>query len=105
MAQTVWESGKLTDVWAPVGRSDEGNVRFRRANFDLLNWSQTGGQQEVYVLPGVGDRFPGQEVNLKDSWQTGVEFGYYGKDSAFAETHFGDGQSDSVFALHSFGFV
>lgn len=105
MPQTAWESGILTDVWVPVGKSDEGNRRFRRANFDLLTFSATGGAPDTYVLPNVGDRFTNQEINLKETWQVGHEFGYYGKDSLFTEPHLGDGKSDGVFSLHNFGYV
>ncbi len=105
MPQTIWEAGRLTDVWTPVGKSDEGNQRYRRANFDILLWSSTAGAPpETYVAP-LGDRITGVDVALKESWQTGHEFGYYGKDSILTETHMGDGASDAVTALHDFGYV
>lgn len=106
MPQTVWEAGRLTDVWMPVGVSDEGNVRFRRANFDILQWASVlNGAPDTYVVPLGTDRFPTSEVALKGTWQVGQEFGYYVKDSLYTETHQGDGQSDSVTALHNFGYV
>ena len=106
MAQTIWEAGRLTDVWFQVGKSDEGNVRYRRANFDVLSWAQSlTGAADTYVLPLGWERYSTLEIALKDSWQVGQEFGYYGGDSLYSEPHLGDGQSDSVTALHTFGYV
>ena len=106
MAESVWESGKLTDVWYPVGRSDSGNLRLRRANWDILLWTAPGASSpDTYVVPFGGDRFTSPDVGLRTSdWQIGTEFGYYGTDSVQIEPH-ETGGIDSIQSLHNFGYV
>lgn len=105
---TVFESGKLTDVWTPVGRDAAGTARYRRANFDVLLWAAASGAvAEYYVVPLGIERTNSAEIALKSdgSPQIGQEFGYYNSDSLMLEVHQGDGMSDTLQALHSFGFV
>lgn len=105
MAESIWEGGRLTDVWTPVGRDAGGAARFRRANFDILNWVSGTGTPDTYVLPLGIERVSAADVVLKadGSGQLGQEFGYYGGDSVVLETHQGDGMSDTLPALHAFG--
>lgn len=100
-----FEAGKLTDVWAPAGRDSSGQVRYRRARFDVLV-SSLGGSPETYVVPLGSDALYNNDVAVKSdhSAQVGMEFGYYTGDSLFVEQHAGDG-SDNVLGLHTFGPV
>ena len=100
---SVFETGRLTDVWTPSGKDQFGQTRYRRANFDVLTWT-VNSIPETYVLPLGLERINSAEVVLKDS-QTGHEFGYYTADSLILEQHQGDGMSDTLPALHSFGVV
>jgi len=104
----VFETGRLTDVWTAVGRDAGGTARYRRANFDVLLWSAaTGAAAEYYILPLGTERTNAAEIVLKadGSPQIGQEFGYYNGDSMFLDPAQGDGMSDTLQALHSFGYV
>ncbi len=102
---SVFETGVLTDVWVPLGKNALGNQRFRRANFDVLNWDPTGvGAPSTFVVPFGLERISQAEIVLKDTGQVGIEFGYYGGESLFLDPSQGDG-SDSVIGCNSFGFV
>ena len=107
MAESIWEGGRLTDVWTPVGRDANGQARYRRANFDLLSWVSGNGAGELYVLPLGIERISAADIVLKGdgSGQIGQEFGYYNSDSLMLDPSQGDGMSDTVQALHTFGFV
>lgn len=100
----TFETGKLTDVWVQAGFDQFGQKRFTRANFDVLNWSSDGGYPSMYVLPLGIERTNSADQALKDVYQPGREFGYYGTDSLIVDPAQGDG-SDGIFGLHCFGFV
>lgn len=99
-----FEAGVLTDVWTFVGYAANGNKRFRRANFDLLNWDAGSGAPSTYVVPLGLERISQAEIILKDTPQVGHEFGYYGGDSAIVDSIPGDG-SDTFVGLNCFGYV
>lgn len=105
---SIFENGRLTDVWTPAGRDPGGALRFRRANFDVLLWAASSANvPEHYVVPLGLERISGADVALKadGSPQIGQDFGYYSADSLVIDTHQGDGMSDTLQSLHSFGPV
>lgn len=106
MAESVWAGGKLTAVYNPVGKTEGGEVRFRRAWFDVLLWAQTaGGRAETYVLPLGIVQASASELGILDAdWEFGREFGYYGPGAHITEPNHGGGGSDSLFDLHNFGY-
>lgn len=106
MAESIWEKGRLTAVYQQVGRRESDRARrFRRANFDVLEWASVEGQPEaLYILPNSGDRATAADYNLKEQAENaGREFGYYTLDPMVVEVHEADGRSDSWKALHAFG--
>lgn len=105
---TVFETGRLTDVWTPAGRDPGGAIRYRRANFDVLLWAASSANvPENYVLPLGLERTSGADIALKadGSPQIGQDFGYYSSESMILETYQGDGMSDAIQSLHAFGPV
>lgn len=100
----TFETGILTPVMTFVGAATNGTKRYRRANYDLLNWDAGSGVPSTYVVPLGTERINGAETVLKDSAQVGHEFGYYGGDIYVIDPSSGDG-SDSVIGCHTFGFV
>ena len=110
MAETIWEAGKLNMVWQQVGtRTGTTERRFRRANFDVLQWSSVAGNAaDFYVVPRWLGGVTPEEINLKgdiDASATGTEFGYYDLNDVIVEPFEGDGRSDTWKALHSFGYL
>jgi hypothetical protein len=107
MAETIWEAGRLTDVWTPVGRDAGGAPRYRRAHFDILNWVSGTGVADMYVLPLGTERVNSADIVIKNdgSGQIGQEFGYYSSESMLLDPSQGDGMSDTLQALHTFGYV
>lgn len=104
----IFENGKLTDVWAPAGRDAGGAVRYRRANFDVLLWAASSTNvPEHYIVPLGLERVSAADIVLKSdgSLQVGQDFGYYSSDSLVIDTYQGDGMSDTLQALHTFGPV
>lgn len=101
---SVFETGKLTDVWVQCGLDAFGQKRFQRANFDVLNWSSDGGYPAMYVVPLGIERTNSADQALNDLFRAGREFGYYGVESFVVDPSQGDG-SDTIFGLHSFGYV
>lgn len=106
MAESSWEMGKLTPVWHQVGVRADGGRRYRRASFDLLQWQSPGAsREELFIVPVSNQRIDAQDLNLKETGQTGMEFGYYGLAHLVVEPHEADGGSDTWKALHGFGPV
>ena len=105
MAETIWEKGRLRSVFEPVGKRANGEVRYRRANFDVLEWASTAtGDAELYVIPlGFGRIEPGQFNVPVHDFNSGSEFGYYTLWRDIVEPHESDGKSDTWKALHGFG--
>lgn len=104
-AETIWETGVLKAVLHPVGKSgDNGKVRYRYGNFELLQWaSQLGGLVEQYVVPTGIANYDGREFSVsRQDIEIGREFGYYDGQALVIELHAGDG-SDTLPGLHSFG--
>ena len=111
MAESVWQAGKLRAVYQPAGRRINGEARYRRANFDVLEWTPPGASQSSsYVLPLGTVRVVAGEMNISatngdgDS-QFGQEFGYYEPEILVVDLHEGGGQGDTWKDLHSFGYV
>jgi hypothetical protein len=105
MADTVWESGKLTQVFHPAGSWDSGQRRLKLANFELLQWArELGGVSEQYVVPVGIATFQATDLGVAVREQeTGREFGFYdGSPSLVVDYHQADG-SDNILGLHSFG--
>jgi hypothetical protein len=105
MAETVWETGKLRAVWHPIGKRANGEQRFRRANFDVLQWASTGGAWDTYIVPLGTARITNADVTLLEAERIGTEFGYYDIEPIVIDVHESDGRSDSWKALHSFGYI
>lgn len=106
MPESVWEKGRLEQVFLGVGRRENGEARYRRANFDVLRWTKPGGSnEELYIVPhGVGGRISGGELNLQEE-QLGIEFGYYDLEKHVIDPVLADGRRDNWLALHYFGHV
>ena len=106
MAENVWEKGALEAVLHPVGKRENGEARYRRANFDVLRWkAPSATYEEQYVVPiGMVTKVSGGELNLQEE-QLGTEFGYYVLERHIVEPFEADGKSDSWKSLHGFGFV
>lgn len=105
MAESIWEAGKLTAIYHPVGRRIDGGSRYRRARFDLLQWASTSGsREELYVVPVSITNADAGDINLKDTGQD-AEFGYYGLERVVVEPHEADGHADTWTALHTFGYL
>ncbi len=104
MAESIWEAGKLRAVYNPIGRRENGERRFRRANFDVLEWKPNG-SRATYIVPLGITRIAASETNLREAEGFGHEFGYYDLDPIIIEPHEGDGKSDSWMSLHAFGYL
>jgi hypothetical protein len=103
MADTIFQAGKLTAVYAPVGRRANGELRYRRARFDLLEWAPTGVDAATFILPLALTGIAADQLNLDEPPERyGLEFGYYTVESIVLEQYQGDG-SDSWKGLHTFG--
>lgn len=104
MADSTWETGRLISIWHPVGRRSDGAMRYRRARYDLLLWSPDGiVAADNYVVPtGITEVDP-LEINLRDTGQTGMEFGYYTNGHIIVDFHEPDGRDDTWKSLHFFG--
>lgn len=105
---SFFETGRLTDVWTVAGRDAGGALRYRRAPYDLLLWQPASANvAENYVVPLGIERVNSADVVLKadGSPQIGQEFGYYSGDWVVIDPSSGDGMSDTLQALHSFGPV
>lgn len=108
MAESIWEKGRLRQVFEPVGRRpNTGETRYRLARFGVLEWASTeNGDAELYVLPeGFDCAQPGQFNVTPDDRNTGAEFGYFALGAHVIEPHEADGRSDTWKALHSFGVI
>lgn len=105
-AASAFETGRLTDVWVPAGKDSLGNVRYRRAQFDVLLWDISG-TPETFVVPLGLERAHSVTAQLVQDHAAnfGQEFGYYSADSIVVEPHTADGLQDSVLSLHTFGPV
>ena len=109
MAETIWEKGKLKAVYQPAGRRENGELRYRRANFDVLEWTAPGASRsDTFVVPLGLVRIVSADTNLNANdgdAQLGHEFGYYDPEITVVEPHEGDGRGDSWKSLHCFGYV
>jgi hypothetical protein len=106
MADSIWESGTIKEVYHPLGVFNDGRRKFRFAAFDILKWASVdGGTVDTYVVPV-------SVVSQPDLVSTGLtekelarEFGYPDLHPIVVELHqCGDG-SDNVFGLHSFNAI
>ena len=106
MAEIAWETGKLQAVLHPVGKRANGEQRYVRGNYDVLEWQAPGASApSQYVVPlSIGERISAGGVNLTDV-QIGHEFGYYDLERHVIELHEADGRGDSWRSLHSFGTI
>lgn len=106
MAESVWEKGRIEEVLHPVGKRENGEARYRNANFSVLRWKAPGGSlEELWVLPnGMIDRLSGGELNLQEE-QLGLECGYLSLARHIVEPFQADGREDSWKSLHGFGYV
>ena len=104
-----WQTGQLTQVFNPVGADANGNVRFRRAPFDLLLWGPAGSDPEFFVNTRGFESITSATIQLLendgDALQVGHEFGYYTKDSVVIEPHCGDGDGDDWHSVTIFGYI
>lgn len=107
MAESIWEAGRLREVFEPVGRRANGELRYRRAKFDVLEWAKTAtSDAELYVVPSGFNRIePGQFNVPLDDKNAGSEFGFYSIGAHVIEPHEADGKSDTWKALHGFGAI
>lgn len=107
MAENIWNKGKLTPIYYPVGKRENGEDRYIRAPFDLLKWqSTTSSTEDLYVLPLGFETIGAKDFTLAgQDERTRVEFGYYSPEPIVLQQHEGDGKSDTWKALHSFGPV
>ena len=106
MPKSVWETGKLQEVFHPVGRRENGEIEYRRGGFDLLEWKRPGGTDpEVFALPvSIGSQFTGTGISVETNDERGgVEFGYYSPERHIFEANEADGKKDSWRSLHGFG--
>ena len=111
MAALQFESGKLSAVYHPMGTVN-GEPRYKRANYDVLDWGVSStAVVNRYVMPLGIDRVAALDLNdndrldASDAIDVGQEFGFYGKQFFIVEPHEADGNSDTLFALHSFGYL
>ena len=104
---SVFEQGQLNVVWSFVGKDSNGNDRYRRAPFDILNWSSDAGYPQTYIVPLGLERVSAADVVLKadGSLQIGQEFGYYTGYRFVIDPSQGDGMGDTLQQLHTFGPV
>ncbi len=107
----VWESGRLTAVYHPAGFRTDGELKLKRANYDVLEWVGPGAtRMSTYVVPlGSGERITHSDINdytneNRDALDVGQEFGFYQKRIAIVEPHEGNG-SDSWVGLQFFGYI
>jgi len=103
-----FQTGKLHAVYNPVGKTAAGEPRYRRANFDVLEWSSVAGaKRQTYILPLGNERITDVDINLEipetDAHIIGREFGFYDLDFFIVEP--GGDSSDSWKGLHSFGHL
>lgn len=104
------EKGRLTQVLHPHGTFSDGSPKFRRANYDLLEWSSVAGRKmETFVVPLGFERITHSDLNdfaagqdTGDATDIGQEFGFYTGRSIVIEPHEADG-SDSWKGLQFFG--
>lgn len=107
----VWESGRLTAVYHPVGTRSDGELRLKRANYDVLEWQGPGATRtSTYVVPLGFERVTDSDLedyihsDARDAIEVGQEFGFYQKGVAIVEPHQADG-SDSWVGLQFFGHI
>jgi hypothetical protein len=101
---SIWENGKLISIWTPIGKRQNGEAKYRRANYDLLKWAKTASTiEETYIVP-LGNRISSNAAALQDA-QYGMEFGFYSLERRVIEPHEADGTKDSWDSLHTFGYV
>ena len=107
MAESIWEKGRLREVFEPAGKRSDGERRYRRANFDLVEWASTPtGDPELYVAPLGFNRINDGQFNVPATdFNAGAEFGFYSLWREIMEPHEADGKSDTWKALHYFGAV
>lgn len=106
MAENLWQKGKLTAVMYPAGtHENNGEKRYQRAPFDVLNWIPPGGtDMETFLVP-VGHEFPGLNLSAQQDEQLGMEFGYYTGEQLILETYQAGGQDVGWRGVHTFGPV
>jgi hypothetical protein len=103
MADTIWESGTIKEVYHPVGTFNDGRRKFRFAAFDILKWASVdGGLVETYVMPVSIISQPDVTSTGLNDREFGREFGYPDLHPIVIDYHqCGDG-SDNVYGLHVF---
>jgi len=107
MAENVWQTGRLTEVFFPAGRNEnDQSPRYQRAPFDILQWKGTNGTDfETYILP-LGHEVPNSTaLSLAGALdhQVGMEFGFYTGERLYLETSQSGGQDAGWFGCHAFG--
>ena len=112
MASLQFESGRLTPVYHPMGTRSDGEPRYKRANYDILDWAISAtGIFDRYVVPLGIERVTGLDLNDSDrpdgsdAIDVGQEFGFYGKTYFIVEPHEGNGSKDELFSIHAFGYL
>lgn len=106
MADSIWQTGKLTMVMHPVGKREaDQSPRYKRALFDVLSWTKPGQSlQEIYVLP-IGFEATRYNIAGQQEHQLGMEFGFYTGDVMVIEPHESAGQNDGWLGCHCFGYL
>ena len=110
MANAQIDTGRLTEIFHPIGIFDNGERRYKRANYDLLEWASVAGRKmETFVVPLGFERITDADLNdfdhLSDeAIDVGQEFGFYTGDRIIVEPHQSDG-SDSWIGLQFFGYI
>ena len=105
----VWQSGKLRAVFSPAGVNANGEARYARNNFDLLQWQEPGASIAApwVVSPTADSVPPGEEINGGDLLDEGLaqEFGFYELMPLLLESYRDSGDFTSAQDLHFFGPV
>ena len=114
MALNVWQSAKITSVFAPAGTDSNGDVKYARQNFDVMRWSGPGGgDDETWVVSPRADSHPpiglienflrGQSTNVLDEGLT-QDYGFYTADRLIIDqAGVPDAADEKLTDFHFFG--
>lgn len=108
MADNAFQKGELTEVIYPVGTSERGEVRYKKANFELLQWKPPGASlEELYIITTSPAEFDIGQLNLAghQDFQNGSDFGFYTGNQVILEPHQADGSDSGWRGVHGFDFL
>ncbi len=100
---STFETGRLTPVYSPLGKTASGQLRYVRERYDQLEWVSPGATRTATFAVPLGSIIVGNnpDEQVQDQ-EFGREFGYYSLDSIVADRHQHNG-SDSFVGLQFFG--